>query len=291
MLENDLDGPTISAVHAACPLDAPAVKGDAAAIVGKPGERTGDRRLTGTRFAHHAQDFAAPDIECHKGRRRCRRRTEQLLAPISYRDPVGTQESRQRCLVDDKAVIGSRHSGDQTARVFMRRFLEDPIRRRFLDDAALLQDGDPVGNARNQGKIMRDVQCGHARLGPQPAKQLEDARACDDVERGCRFVEHDQLGPAGEGGGSNHDALLLAARRLVRIALHQAGRLAQVDTLERFGRRVPRFLLRKAAVPHQYLADLTADRQGRIERGRGILEHHAHTSAANRLQRLRRGRR
>ena len=80
-------------------------------------------------------------------------------------------------------------------------------RRRLLDDPAAIEDRDPVGDARNQRKIVRDVERGDAGLACAVREQVEDTRAGDDVERRGRLVEDDAFGLAGEGGGDD-DALL-----------------------------------------------------------------------------------
>src|SRR5205807_2261957 len=55
-------------------------------------------------------------------------------------------------------------------------------------------------------------------LALQACQQIQYLRPDRDVERGDRLVAHDQLWPQRERAG-DHDALALAARELVRVAL------------------------------------------------------------------------
>ena len=91
-----------------------------------------------------------------------------------------------------------------------------------------------------------------------------------------------QFGPAGEGGG-DHDALLLAARGLVRIAAHHRGGIAQLDMARAASSPSCHAASRRqAAMAAQHLGELPAERQRRVERGRRVLEHHADARAADR---------
>ena len=74
-----------------------------------------------------------------------------------------------------------------------------------------------VRDALDHRHIVADEQEGEAEIGLQLHQQIEHLRLHRHVERGHRFVGHDQLGLRRQGAGDG-DALALAARQFVRIA-------------------------------------------------------------------------
>ena len=124
----------------------------------------------------------------------------------------------------------------------------------------------------NDGEVVRDEHIGDAFFALQADQQVEDLAAHRDVERRHRFVEHDQVGPGGDGAGDG-DALALAAGDLADAACRPAsdrGRRAPADARSAAGR--------SAAVCHavdaQRIGERAADGGARIEGGQRILEHH-----------------
>jgi hypothetical protein len=113
-----------------------------------------------------------------------------------------------------------------------------------------------------------------------PGEQLQDAGTGDHVERGGRLIEDDQFWPGSEGGGDN-DALFLPARDLVRIARQQCLRRVQADMVQRLDRDDACSARGKAAMQLEHLGDLPPKGEGRVQRGGGILEHHADAPAAD----------
>ena len=79
----------------------------------------------------------------------------------------------------------------------------------------------------------------------------------------------------------DHHALAHAARELVRIGVHAALRLGDVDAAQHLDRPVHRLAARHALVQRDRLADLAADRQQRVERGHRLLEDHRDLVAAD----------
>ena len=251
------------------PMRRPA-KRDAARRSGKPGQGARHRRLARARFAHDAQDLAAPDVDARHWRvRGPAARPEQALALVADAMFVGAQQFLVAAAWSvDQPTLRPRHGGDQAARIVVRRRAEDRSAGASSTIAPCSQDGDPIGDARDQREVVRDIERGDAGLRAQAAEQLEDARAGDDVERGRRLVEDDELGPAGEGGGDHRRA---ASRRPRPRA--DSGASAPRDRADRHAPSAsiaspPRLPLREAAMADQHLGDLAADRQGRIERGR-----------------------
>ena len=62
--------------------------------------------------------------------------------------------------------------------------------RTLLDDAAFLHHCDAVGNVGDDAEIMGDEQHGHATPLLDVADQPENLRLRGDVERGGRFIRH-----------------------------------------------------------------------------------------------------
>ena len=109
-----------------------------------------------------------------------------------------------------------------------RREVVDLERRPDLLDPAVAHDHDPVGQRERLLLVVGDVHGGD----PELALDRPDLLAQDDpdlgVERGQRLVEEEDLRLDGERPGQR-DALLLAARQLVRVAVAAT---LEVDQLE-----------------------------------------------------------
>ncbi len=90
---------------------------------------------------------------------------------------------------------------------------------------------------------MRDHEDTHVAVASQAIEQREDAGPHRDVEHGHGFVGQQQLRVQDE-ARRDRDALPLAARQLVRIAIHEQVRRRQVDPIERLEDEAFAFLLR-----------------------------------------------
>ena len=110
-----------------------------------------------------------------------------------------------------------------------------------------------------------------------------------DVERGRRLVGDQDLRVAGE-RHRDHHALPHPARELVRVLVDAPLRRGDVHEPSSSIVRVARVAAREAEVLAQDLADLPADREHRVERGRRLLEDERDLAAADAPQ-LRRRRR
>jgi len=74
------------------------------------------------------------------------------------------------------------------------RAREDDFGPGALHDFSSVHDRHVVRAFRNDAKIVRDEQDGHAELLLQLADQLQDLRLDRDIERGRRFVGDQKLG-------------------------------------------------------------------------------------------------
>ena len=156
-------------------------------------------------------------------------------------------------------MIGPRHGGEQSLRIGVARPGEDLGHPALLDDPAAMDHRDPGRDLRDQSEVVRDVERGDAGLLLQGLEQVEDLPGGDDVERRGRLVEDDAFRLAGEGGGDD-DALLLAARGLMRIAPHHLLGNLEPDMGEALLALGPGLPARQAAMAHQHLGELLAER-------------------------------
>ena len=152
-----------------------------------------------------------------------------------------------------------------------------------FDDVAIGHDADAVGDAFDHAQIMGDEQHGHAEALLQRLEQVEDLGLHGDVERGGGLVGDEQVGLVGERHG-DHDALALAARKLVRIGGEAAGRVGNADLVEQFEGAGAGGVGGQAFVNGEHFADLALDGVDRIERGHRLLEDHRDVVAAHRAQ-------
>jgi len=150
-----------------------------------------------------------------------------------------------------------------------------------LADLARAHDDDVVGDVPHHGEVVSDEEIGAARFPPQLLEEGEDARLHRNVERRRRFVEDDEGGLGREGAGEG-DALLLAARELVRPP--PVERLAEPDRTQHVCgtlRRLTPAGAGEAQRPRNQLERGLA----RVERARRVLEDDLHrpAEAAERL--------
>ena len=110
----------------------------------------------------------------------------------------------------------------------------------------------------------------------QPFDQVDDLRLNGDVEGRDRLVRHDEVGLGGE-RARNADALLLATRELVRVAVDEA--LAEADRGHQFANHVPHGVTGAEAVRVDRLRDDLPDGHARVERRVRVLEDHLHVPA------------
>jgi hypothetical protein len=129
---------------------------------------------------------------------------------------------------------------------------------------------------------VRDVQRRDLRLRLQTREEVEDGFRRQHVERRRRLVEQDAFGLAGE-RLRDHDPLLLAPRRFVRVAVHHRPGLRDADVRQQRGPLVRRLACAHPAMADQHFGELGAERQRRVQRCRRILEHHSDAPAANRV--------
>ena len=155
--------------------------------------------------------------------------------------------------------------------------------RPLLEHASRIKDAGAVADAIHHTEVVRDEQHRQSAAAPQRIEQVEDLRLDGDVERGRRLIENEQLGIADQRLRDQH-ALLHAAAQLMRIGLQQLVGTRKPDFRKRGPRFRQGFAQTKSAMVDEWLRDLLADRQRRVERCERILEHDAEAAAAQRAQ-------
>ena len=117
-------------------------------------------------------------------------------------------------------------------------------------------------------EIVADEHIGEAALVAKVHQEVEDLGLDRDVERGGRLVEEENLRFQDQRAGDG-DALALAARELVRVAVAEAR--PQADRVEHVADALPRAV---EALDRQRLGELGHDGLARVEGSVGILKHH-----------------
>ena len=165
----------------------------------------------------------------------------------AVRGVVGLDRAHDPAQGQDVALGTSLHEvGD----VVVGRRADDLLRPADLDDLAVAHDHDVVAELERLGQVVGDEDHRLADFVVEPQDLVLHVAPDQRVERAERLVEEHHLGVDGQGPGQA-DALLHAARQLVRIAVGVALEADEVDHLARL--RVARRL--------GLAADLEADRR------------------------------
>ena len=199
---------------------------------------------------------------------------------------------RQRQLAGDRhqrpgVLVGTRQRDrvEQAARVGVAHLVEHLGHGPGLDRLARIHHRDPVAGLEDQAEIVRDVD----HRGAEPAGDLLDQRhdpgLDGDVERRGRLVQDQERG-VGEQRHGDHHALLLAARDLVRVGVHDPLRVGQLDRGQHLGRPLARLRLGHLLVVERHLHQLLADQQRRVQRRHRLLVDHGDLGAAQLAQLL-----
>ena len=176
---------------------------------------------------------------------------------------------------------------EQLARVRVLRRREQRRDVRLLDDLAVVHDRDAVGEVRDDAHVVRDQHDRGAELLGEPPQQVEDLGLHGDVEGRGRLVGDDQARVEHQ-GLRDDDALLLAARELVRVVVDAVLRVGDADQAQHLDRLLAGVVLGQPTVGPHALGDLPADGEHRVERGRRLLEHHGGVAATHVAQLVRR---
>ncbi len=176
--------------------------------------------------------------------------------------------------------VGLGHRGEERLGVGMLRGIEEGLRRRDLGDAAHIHDRHPLADVLHHAQIVRHEEIGQPQLLLKVEQQVQDLRLDRHIERGDRFIGHDEPRVKRQ-GARDADALALAAAERVRETTHVLG--PQAHQAEQLGHACGALIGIGHAVHQQRLAHDLQQRHARVQRRIGILEDHLHL-AAQRLQ-------
>ncbi len=117
----------------------------------------------------------------------------------------------------------------------MLRVAENLRRRSKFDDLPQIHHGDPVRHIVHHCHVVADEQIGDPKLALQILQQFQHARLDRHIKGGNAFVRDDEVRLKRQ-RARDADALALAARKLVRVAVKmcrlQPGVVAELMTEE-----------------------------------------------------------
>src|SRR5438093_1577296 len=173
-----------------------------------------------------------------------------------------------------------RHRAEQRARVGMLGGVEELAHRRLLDDLARVHDGDPVAHLRDDAKVVRHEDQGHAGVALDVLQEVEVLRLDRDVEVGRRLVGDHEPRPAGQRDGAD-DALAHAAAHLMRILAHAPLRRRDPDGAQQALHALAQRAAPQALVEERGLRHLAEDREERVQRRHRVLQDDGDPAAAD----------
>ncbi len=142
-----------------------------------------------------------------------------------------------------------------------------------------VEHADAVAHLRDDVEVVADEQDRRAELGAQRRDEVEHLGLDRRVEAGRRLVE-DQQGRVLRQRHGDHDALLHAARELVRVAAHDPRRVGDLDLAQHLLRALLGLALGDPG-DRERLGDLVADADRRVQRPAGVLVDHRHARRAH----------
>src|SRR5688572_31542547 len=139
-----------------------------------------------------------------------------------------------------------------------------------LDDLAEIHHGNAIANVFDNAEIVRNEEIRQAELFLQILQEVEHLRLNRDIERGNRFVAHDELGLDRQ-GARNAQALALAATEFVRIA--RGSRRRQAHDIEQLEHALACPRAARETVNLEHFAQHVTNCETRVQRTIWILEN------------------
>jgi hypothetical protein len=125
--------------------------------------------------------------------------------------------------------------GDELLRVGLARLADDLARVAPFDHLAVAQHHDLVGDLRDDGEIVRDVERCNAGRGDRLLDRGEHVDLGRHVERGRRLVEDDEVGLRAQ-RHCRHHTLELPPGDLMRVAFSDILGVGKRQLAEQFDR-------------------------------------------------------
>ena len=164
------------------------------------------------------------------------------------------------------------HAAEEGPHIVIGRLAQDLLGGAHLDHVATFHDGNAVADADGLVEVVGDEDDGALVAGLQLDQFVLHLGTDQGVERGEGLVHEQDVGVVRQGAGEA-DALLHAARELVRIALRP---LRQPDLFKRDHGALGACLLRFAG---EHEAEGRVLHHAQVRHERKGLKHHAHVLA------------
>ena len=159
------------------------------------------------------------------------------------------------------------------------RVVVDLVGRTVLLDLAVVHHDDAVGHLHGLLLVVRDEHAGDVHLVVQAAQPAAQVLAHLGVECAERLVEQQHLGLDGQGAGQG-DALTLAARELMRVAVGDPVELHELEQLGDLGANGALARPRRLGPHPQAEGHVFEDRH--VAEQRVVLKDEAHAAFARR---------
>ena len=234
------------------------------------GDDAGQGRFAAARFTDQRQHLLGIDVEVDLMQHVARacQRLEHGWALIARVDAPDRHDRFQRLVRHPVRHRGlgawlRLNRAQKRAGVVLLRLAQDIARHPLLDHVALVHDQDPIGDLVDHRQVVGDINRCRPMVADDVFDRLKNLDLGRNVECGGRLVEHQQLRCAGH-RHRHHDALLLAAGRLMRIAVGKCRRIGQMKQGKQIDRAFLGVGLVRQAMQQQAFGHLVANRDRRI---------------------------
>ena len=176
----------------------------------------------------------------------------------------------QRGLVLPQAA--ARDAAEKADGVGVPRVAEDLLGGPLFDEPAGIEHADALAHLRDDREVVADEEDARPELLAQRRDEVEHLGLDRRVEARRRLVEDEERRVLRE-GHRDDDALLHAARELVRVAAHHPLRVGDLDLVQH-GLALAQRLLTRNAEKLEYFGELRPDPDRRVQgRGRVLVDH------------------
>ena len=172
-------------------------------------------------------------------------------------------------------ILAHAAAGDATKQahgVGVPRVAQHRVRLALLDQAARIEDADPIAHLADDAEVVADEEDRRVQLRLQGGYEVENLGLDRSIEA-CGWLVEDQESRIGRERHRDHNPLLHAAGELVGVAVHHGARISDLDELERMAGAIRRLVAADAAEA-EHLRELLAHANRRIQGRSGILVHH-----------------
>ncbi len=145
---------------------------------------------------------------------------------IRRRHPATDRVEDAACLIRPQA----RHAAHQPLGIWVFRISIDLFHCTTFNHLAGVHDPHPGGDPGDYAQVVGDIHDCRVKVSAQLSNEVENCCFDRDI-KGCGWLIHNQQGGIVEQGHGNDHPLLLSTRDLVRIPLHDVGRIRHIHPL------------------------------------------------------------